>query len=51
MKTDPGNLLPTRKGGSCLKLTNNDRCPFAGNSKVKNNQHTLFKHLIDETRV
>ena len=30
MKTDPGELLPTTDGGSCLKLVPSDRCPFTG---------------------
>ncbi|VDI27331.1 Hypothetical predicted protein [Mytilus galloprovincialis] len=46
MKTDPGNLLPTRKGGSCLKLTNNDRCPFAGDKRNHESPNLGLNHLI-----
>ncbi|XP_071156046.1 salivary peroxidase/catechol oxidase-like isoform X2 [Mytilus edulis] len=46
MKTDPGNLLPTRKGGSCLKLTNNDRCPFAGDKRNHESPNLGLNHLL-----
>ena len=42
LKTDPGNLLPTTNGGSCVKVDPGDRCPFAGKNTY------LFCHISDK---
>ncbi|XP_052091220.1 myeloperoxidase-like isoform X2 [Mytilus californianus] len=46
MKTDPGNLLPTRKGGNCLKLSKMDKCPFTGDRRNHEVPNLGLNHLL-----
>lgn len=46
LKTDPGDLLPTTDGGSCLKIELTDRCPFAGDNRSSESPNLGLNHLL-----